>query len=94
MELATDFNPGTSPITSLRMMMNMGCTLFRLTPEEALKGVTCNAEQALGLSSMIGQIKVGYQADFAIWEIETPAQLSNEMGTKLLHCRVLNGRIC
>ena len=94
MALASDFNPGTSPIASLLTIMNMGCTLFRLTPEEALRGVTCNAAKALGLTDKIGQIKVGYDADFALWNIEQPAQLSYEIGTPLLHARIINGALC
>ncbi|GIC76726.1 imidazolonepropionase [Moritella sp. F3] len=94
MALATDFNPGTSPIASLTMMMNMGCTLFRLTPEEALRGVTCHAARALGLQDARGQIKVGYDADLAIWDIDHPAQLAYEVGTPRLHARILNGALC
>ena len=94
MALATDFNPGTSPIASLTMMMNMGCTLFRLTPEEALRGVTCHAARALGLQDSRGQIRVGYDADLAIWNIEHPAQLAYEVGTPRLHSRIVNGEIC
>ncbi|QUM77041.1 imidazolonepropionase [Moritella sp. 24] len=94
MALATDFNPGTSPIASLTMMMNMGCTLFRLTPEEALRGVTCNAAKALGLQGSRGQIRVGYDADLSIWNIEHPAQLAYEVGTPRLHARIVNGVLC
>jgi len=94
MSLATDFNPGTSPIASLTMMMNMGCTLFRLTPEEALRGVTCHAARALGLQDSRGQIRVGYDADLAIWNIEHPAQLAYEVGTPRLHSRIVNGEVC
>jgi imidazolonepropionase len=94
MALATDFNPGTSPIASLLTIMNMGCTLFRLTPEEALRGVTCHAAKALGLAESKGQIKVGYDADFAIWNIQQPAQLAYEIGTPLLHARIFNGELC
>lgn len=94
MALASDFNPGTSPIASLTMMMNMGCTLFRLTPEEALRGVTCHAAKALGLQDSRGQIRVGYDADLAIWNIEHPAQLAYEVGIQRLHTRIINGEIC
>lgn len=94
MALATDFNPGTSPIASLTMMMNMGCTLFRLTPEEALRGVTCHAARALGLQDARGQIKIGYDADLAIWDIDHPAQLAYEIGTPRLYARILNGALC
>jgi imidazolonepropionase len=94
MALATDFNPGTSPIASLLTIMNMGCTLFRLTPEEALRGVTCHAAKALGLTESRGQIKIGYDADFALWNIQQPAQLAYEIGTPLLHARIINGELC
>lgn len=94
MALATDFNPGTSPIASLAMMMNMGCTLFSLTPEEALRGVTCHAAKALGLAQQRGQIKVGLEADLCLWNIQHPAQLSYEIGTHLLDARIINGALC
>lgn len=94
MALASDFNPGTSPIASILTIMNMGCTLFRLTPEESLRGVTCHAAQALGLEAKRGQIKVGYEADLALWSIDHPAQLAYEIGTPLLHARFLNGELC
>ncbi|MGF1729947.1 imidazolonepropionase [Photobacterium kasasachensis] len=93
MAIATDFNPGTSPIASLRTMMNMGCTLFRLTPEECLRGVTCNAAQALGLQETRGQIAVGMDADLAIWNIETPAELSYRLGVPDLVARVIDGHL-
>jgi len=94
MAIATDFNPGTSPIASLTMMMNMGCTLFRLTPEEALRGVTCNAATALGLQDSRGQIRVGYDADLAIWNIEHPSQLAYEVGIPRLYARIVGGNLC
>jgi imidazolonepropionase len=94
MALASDFNPGTSPIASLLTIMNMGCTLFRLTPEEALRGVTCHAAQALGIAAERGQIKVGYEADFALWNVTHPAHLCYEIGTPLLHARIINGALC
>ncbi|PKH01718.1 imidazolonepropionase [Psychromonas sp. MB-3u-54] len=94
MALATDFNPGTSPIASLLMIMNMGCTLFDLTPEEALRGVTCHAAKALGLAQQRGQIKVGFEADLCLWNIEHPAQLAYEIGTGLLAARIINGGLC
>jgi imidazolonepropionase len=78
--LATDCNPGTSPATSLLLMMNMGCTLFGLTPEEALAGVTRNAAKALGLGDTKGTLEVGKDADLALWEIDHPAELSYRMG--------------
>ncbi|WP_299022554.1 imidazolonepropionase [uncultured Photobacterium sp.] len=91
--LATDFNPGTSPIASLRTMMNMGCTLFRLTPEECLRGVTANAAQALGLHESRGQIQVGMDADLALWNLETPAELSYRLGVPDLIARVVDGHL-
>ncbi|OLQ77745.1 imidazolonepropionase [Photobacterium proteolyticum] len=93
MAIATDFNPGTSPIASLRTMMNMGCTLFRLTPEECLRGVTCNAAQALGLQEARGQIALGMDADLAIWQVETPAELSYRLGVPDLIARVVDGHV-
>ena len=77
--VSTDCNPGTSPCTSLLLMLNMACTLFRLTPEEALLGVTRNAARALGLHDR-GALVPGLRADFVIWDVEHPAQLSYAMG--------------
>ncbi len=94
MALATDFNPGTSPFADLTMMMNMGCTLFGLTPEEALRGVTCHAAKALGLGSSRGQIKQGYEADLAIWNIDHPAELSYQIGVPRLTARIVDGELC
>lgn len=93
MAISTDFNPGTSPIASLRAMMNMGCTLFRLTPEECLRGVTVNAAQALGLQGTRGQIQLGMEADLAIWNVETPAELSYRLGVPDLIARVVDGHL-
>ena len=78
--LATDSNPGSSPVTSLLLMLNMACTLFRLTPEEALAGVTREAARALGLQARYGTIEPGKAADLAIWRIERPAELSYKIG--------------
>ncbi len=91
MAIASDFNPGTSPIASMRMMMNLACTLFRLTPEESLRGVTCHAAQALGLGGSRGQIRVGMDADLAIWQLEHPAELSYRIGVPDLLARVVDG---
>lgn len=91
--LATDFNPGTSPIASLRTIMNMGCTLFRLTPEECLRGVTLNAAKALGVSHSRGYIAAGMAADLAMWDLCHPAELSYRIGVPDLLCRVVNGHI-
>ena len=80
MALATDSNPGSSPATSLLLMLNMACTFFRLTPEEALAGVTRNAARALGLGGRTGTLEAGKAADFVLWDIETPAELSYRIG--------------
>ncbi len=93
MAISTDFNPGTSPIASLRTMMNMACTFFRLTPEECLRGVTCNAAQALGLEASRGKISVGMEADLALWDIDTPAELSYRLGVPDLIARIVDGEI-
>lgn len=90
--IASDFNPGTSPLCSLQLMMNMACTLFRLTPEQSLAGVTRNAALALGLNDR-GVLKVGARADIAHWQIGHPSQLSYQFGVnKLLNLWIL-GRI-
>jgi imidazolonepropionase len=91
MALASDCNPGSSPLTSLLLTMNMGCTLFRMTPEEALAGVTCNAAQALGLPDR-GRIAPGLRADLAVWDVESPAELSYRIGFNPLHVLILAGR--
>ncbi|MBA5639623.1 imidazolonepropionase [Duganella sp. LX20W] len=80
MALATDCNPGTSPMTSLLLTMNMGCTLWRLTPQEALAGCTIHAARALGRAHDIGSLAVGKRADFALWRIARPADLSYAIG--------------
>ncbi len=79
MAISTDCNPGTSPLTSLLLAMNMGCTLFYLTPEEVLAGTTIHAAQALGLTNK-GKIEVGYDADLALWDITRPADLAYQIG--------------
>ncbi|RXT60665.1 imidazolonepropionase [Pseudomonas syringae] len=81
--IATDLNPGTSPGLSLRLMLNMACTLFRMTPEEALAGVTFNAARALGMSATHGSLEVGKVADFVAWNIERPADLAYWLGGDL-----------
>ncbi len=90
--LATDANPGSSPLTSPLLVMNMACTLFRLTPEEALAGLTRHAAQALGLSDEIGTLEVGKACDLAIWDIERPAELAYRIGFNPLHARIWNGQ--
>jgi imidazolonepropionase len=87
--LATDCNPGSSPMTSLLLAMNMGCTLFRLTPEEALAGVTRNAARALGLAGEIGTIAPGKRAEFAIWDVDHPAELAYRIGFNPLFRRIV-----
>ena len=90
MALATDCNPGSSPLASILLAMNMGCTLFRLTPEEALAGVTRHAARALGLSDR-GAIEPGMRADLAVWDVERPAELAYRIGFNPLHARVFAG---
>jgi imidazolonepropionase len=91
MALATDCNPGTSPLTSILLTMNMGATLFRLTVEECLDAVTRNAARALGRSD-IGALETGKRCDLAIWNIESPAKLVYRMGFNPLHARVRGGK--
>ena len=81
--LASDLNPGTSPGLSLRLMLNMGCTCFRMTPEEALAGVTLHAATALGLGASHGSLEVGKVADFVAWQIDRPADLAYWLGGDL-----------
>lgn len=90
--LATDANPGSSPLTSPLLVMNMACTLFRLTPEEALAGLTRHAAQALGLGDEIGTLEAGKACDLTIWDIERPAELSYRIGFNPLHARIWNGQ--
>jgi imidazolonepropionase len=78
--LASDCNPGSSPALSLLLMLNLGCTLFRMTPEEALAGVTRVAAKALGLARDRGRLAVGMRADFALWQIDHPAELAYWIG--------------
>lgn len=93
MALASDCNPGSSPLTSLLLTMNMACTLFRLTPLEALAGVTTHAARALGLADC-GRLAPGLRADLAIWDVETPAELCYRIGFNPLHARIFGGRAC
>ncbi len=92
MAIATDCNPGTSPVTSLLMTMNMAATLFRLTVEECLLGVTRHAAQALGRKD-IGVLKVGNACDLSIWSIDLPAELVYRIGFNPLHQRIRGGRV-
>jgi len=84
MAIATDANPGSSPINNIQLMLNMACTLFRLTPVEALAGVTCHGAKALGLSKNKGQLSLGFDADIALWNIDRPAELSYQFGVNPL----------
>lgn len=93
MAVATDFNPGSSPLASLRLAMNMACTLFRLTPEEALAGVTRHAAQALGWGAEQGMLRVGQRADLVCWQIDHPAELAYQVGINPVRQRVVNGEI-
>ena len=90
MAVATDCNPGTSPLTSLLLAMNMACTLFRLTPEEALAGTTRHAARALGLTDT-GIIRAGLRADLAIWDVTHPAELAYRIGFNPLYRRIFAG---
>ena len=92
MAVATDCNPGTAPMTSLTLAMNMACTLFRMTPDEVLAGVTLHAAAALGLSDR-GRIAPGQRADLAIWEARHPAELSYRIGATPLYARIHGGRL-
>ena len=91
MAVATDCNPGSSPMTSLTLAMNMACTLFRMTPEEALAGTTRHAAKALGLADC-GRIAPGFRADLAVWDAAHPAELAYRIGAKPLHARFFGGR--
>lgn len=91
MAVATDFNPGTSPLGSLRLAMSLACTHFRLTPEEALRGATVHAARALGLSDR-GTLAVGQRADFVLWSIDHPAELAYWLGGQLVRGVWAGGR--
>ncbi|MDO6797005.1 imidazolonepropionase [Shimia thalassica] len=88
--LATDINPGSSPLNSLLLTLNMGCTLFRMTPEEALRGATCNAARALGLTDT-GTLAAGLRAEMAVWDVKHPAELAYRIGFNPLHSRIFGG---
>lgn len=92
MAVATDANPGSSPMTSLLLAMNMASTLFRMTPEEALAGVTRHAARALGLNDR-GIVAPGMRADLAVWDVEMPAELSYRIGFNPLYARYYGGRL-
>jgi imidazolonepropionase len=90
--IATDNNPGTSPITSLLLIMNMAATLFRLTVDEAIAGITREAARALGRQAEVGTLEIGKRCDLAIWSIARPAELVYRIGFNPLHARVRNGK--
>jgi imidazolonepropionase len=91
--VSTDCNPGTSPMTSLLLTMNMACTLFRLTPLEALAGTTIHAAKALGMAEEVGSLAIGKQADFAMWEVERPGELAYAIGGNPCRCVVNGGNV-
>ena len=91
MAVATDCNPGTSPVASMTAALNLACVQFRLTPEEALAGATRIAAKALGLQDEIGTLAPGKAADLAVWDIKRPAELCYWLGKPLLHARYLAG---
>lgn len=93
MAIATDANPGSSPINSIQLMLNMACTLFRLTPAEAIAGVTCHGAKALGLSSSKGQLALGYDADIALWNVTQPAELCYQFGVNPLSKLIKSGKV-
>jgi imidazolonepropionase len=92
MALASDCNPGSSPMTSILLTMNMGCTLFRMTPQEALRGVTEHAAKALGMADT-GRIAPGCRADLAVWDVTEPAELAYRIGFNPLYKRIFEGQI-
>jgi len=92
MAIATDSNPGTSPLTSILLTMNMAATLFRLTVAECLRGVTIEAARALGRDAETGSLEAGKSCDLAIWDIERPADLVYRMGFNPLHARIWRGQ--
>ncbi len=93
MAVTTDFNPGTAPMTSIRLAMNMACVLFGLTPSEAWLGATHHAAKALGLEKTHGQIKAGYVADLLIWDAERPVDIIYELGHNPLKQRIFRGKV-
>ena len=92
MAVASDVNPGTSPLLSLRHAMNMACTLFRMTPEEALRGATVHAARALGLDDR-GTLEPGRRADFVVWDVDHPAELCYWIGGNLVQRICVGGKL-
>jgi imidazolonepropionase len=93
MAIATDSNPGSSPVTSMLLMLSMACTLFQMTPEEAVAGVTRYAARALGKADSIGTLEAGKRADFVLWDIAHPAELAYRIGFNPCHRVIKNGRV-
>ncbi|WP_299495927.1 imidazolonepropionase [uncultured Shewanella sp.] len=93
MVVASDYNPGSSPICSSLLMLNMSCILFKLTPEEALKGMTIHAAKALNMDKERGSLEIGKKADFCLWDIDTPAQLAYTYGVNSCLQVVKSGRV-
>ena len=91
--LATDLNPGSSPVHSLLLILNMACTLFRMTPAEAFQGITCNAARALGIAQRVGILTAGKQADFVVWDVTEPAALAYQIGLNPCRQIVRAGRM-
>jgi imidazolonepropionase len=92
MAVATDCNPGTSPNMSPLLALNMACVLFRMTPEEALAGMTLHAAKALGLQAALGTLEAGKVADLAVWNVSEPSELAYWLGADLLRKRYYEGR--
>ena len=92
MAVSTDANPGSSPMTSVLLAMNMACTFFRMTPEETLAGVTRNAARALGIADR-GMVAAGLRADLNIWNVDHPSELSYRIGFNPLHTRIFGGKL-
>ena len=92
MAIATDANPGSSPINNIQLMLNMACTLFRLTPVEAIAGVTAHGAKALGLAQNKGQLALGFDADIALWNIGQPAELCYQFGVNPLSALFVAGK--
>jgi imidazolonepropionase len=91
--IATDHNPGSSPLVSPLLAMNIACTLFRMKPEESLAGMTRNGARALGLQSTHGTLEPGKQADFAVWDVGAPGELAYVIGANPCVARIRGGRI-